>query len=195
MSPAAWLSNGNDLGVNMDKPELQAGDVFCVDSAGPLSSVIKAIERFNSKDNAADYGHAGIIIDPHGGTFEALATLRYGDISRYAGRRVLIARPMRSTSQGYITLSKKQAQINQIIRDHRGQIYPAWRLLFHLVPPLAKYLSFGSYLVCSELVAKYLNLIDARTGPCSGINPDDLADKWIDSSRFKIIFSGTWSAI
>lgn len=113
-------------------------------------------------------------------------------LATYAGQRIIIARPLVPDSVEYGTglLCKYRALAE--VSNHLGQWYPAWRLLLHLAPPLAKYLSNGRNLVCSELVAKYLTLIGTRSGPYTGINPDTLADMWIAWRNFEVVYEGVW---
>jgi hypothetical protein len=173
--------------------ELRAGDLFCVRSVGLLSYAILAVERFNSKDDRAEFGHSGVIIDAYGSTFEALTTLRYGSLDRYRGKKMLIARPVKKLSQAPVQRFDRQAAINRVIREHRGQIYPFWRIPLHLVPPTAKYLSVsGRWLVCSEVVAKVESFIGVMSGPYTGRNPDDLADRWRVSWTHQVLFDGVW---
>ncbi len=177
----------------MEKPRLQAGDVFCVTTAGPLSIVIRAIERFCSEDDKAEFGHTGIITGEHGATFEALTRARHSNIDRYKGKPVLVARPMRSIDRAVIMRAKKIKAIEQLANEYEGKWYPIWRLILHMVPPLAKYISYGGkFLVCSELTAKYENLIGTRQGPYTGVNPDDLGDGWRSDKNYIIIHDDTW---
>ncbi len=173
--------------------DLRAGDLFCVRSAGLLSYAIMAVERFNSKDDKAEFGHSGIIVDAQGSTFEALTTLRYGSIDRYRGQHLLIARPVLKISRSPVQLFDRHAAINRVIREHQGQIYPFWRIALHLVPPVAKYLSVdGRWLVCSEITAKAEVYMGVLSGPYAGRNPDDLADRWRVSWTHQVLFDGRW---
>lgn len=177
----------------MEKPRLQAGDVFCVTIAGPLSIVIRAIEKFWAEDDKAEFGHAGIITGEHGATFEALSRCRHSNLDRYKGKHVLVARPIRSTDGGVIMRADKIKAIKHLASEHEGQWYPFWRLILHMLPPLPKYKSFsGRFLVCSEIVAKYEYLIATRQGPFTGINPDDLGDRWRSDKNYIILHDDTW---
>lgn len=177
----------------MDKPRLQAGDVFCVSTAGPLSYLIRAIERFWAEDDKAEFGHAGIITGEQGATFEALVKAKHSNLDRYKGKHVLVARPVKAIDSGVLMRAQKIKAINRLIQDHEGQWYPFWRLTLHMIPPLAKYISYGGrFLVCSEIAAKYENFIGTRNGPYTGINPDDLADGWRSNKNYLIIHDDTW---
>ena len=174
---------------------LQRGDVFvCEGNMGVVSAAIRGAQKFLSRDNRADYGHAGIITNAVGATLEALWTVRRGHLDAYAGQRILIARPARSLYRPRvdITLRIRDQAIVQIEQQHLGRVYPLWRLPLHLVTWLAKYASTGRWLVCSELVAKYLTLIAARDTVYAGIAPDTLADEWVCSRNFDVLFEGQW---
>jgi len=174
--------------------KLEPGDVFCVAGTMSISRLIRWAEVFVSQDNAAHYGHAGIITSRYGTTLEALWTVKYAHLDAYSGQRIIIARPLVTDTlpNGLVRFRKERSLID--VGCHVGQWYPVWRLALHLVPPLAKYLSNGRNLVCSELVAKYLTLIGARTGPYAGINPDNLADMFVAWRNFDVIFEGIWGA-
>lgn len=173
--------------------EVRAGDLFCVRSAGPLSYAIMAVERFNSKDDRAEFGHSGVITDALGSTFEALTTLRYGSLDRYSGKPMLIARPVLKLTRAPVQRFDRQAAINRVISEHQGQVYPFWRILLHLVPPASKYLSVaGKWLVCSEVVAKVESRMGVLSGPYAGRNPDDLADRWRIAWTHQVLYDGVW---
>lgn len=174
---------------------LQRGDVFvCEGNMGVVSAAIRGAQKILSRDNRADYGHAGIVTSATGTTLEALWTVRSGHLDHYAGQRILIARPARSLyrPQVDITLRTRDLAIDQIERQYLGRVYPLWRLPLHLVPWAAKYASTGRWLVCSELVAKYLVLIAARDTVYAGISPDTLADEWVCFRNFDVLYEGDW---
>lgn len=173
--------------------QLRAGDLFCVRSAGLLSYAIIAVERWNSKDDKAEFGHSGIIVDVQGNTFEALTTLRYGSLESYRGKHMLIARPVKKLCESPVQYIDRHKAINRVIREHQGQFYPFWRIALHLVPPAAKYLSVeGRWLVCSEITAKAEVYMGVLSGPYAGRNPDDLADRWRVSWTHQVVFDGVW---
>lgn len=167
---------------------LEAGDVFVVATTGPLGRLIRPVQRFWSSDNEAIYNHGGVITTADGTTIEALWRVEAHNLfSRYAGCRVLIARPDAAAEY-------KAAAIRRLCNLHLDQRYPFWRLALHLVPPLAKYVSAGGrYLVCSELQAKYLHWIGVRHRQYPGTTPDMLADEFRQWRKYTIIFEGELS--
>lgn len=179
-----------------DQPiTLQRGDVFvCAGSMGGVSAAIRWAQKLLSRDNRADYGHAGIITSARGETLEALWTVRHGHLDHYLGQRLMIARPTTSLyrPQVPISLRTRDLALEQIERQYLGRIYPVWRLPLHLVPWVAKYATVGRWLVCSELTAKYLTLIAARDLVYTGIAPDTLADEWVCWRNFEVLYEGEW---
>lgn len=176
---------------------LQAGDVFCVEgSMSVVSSFIRLAEQFWSTDNKADYGHAGIILNDQGKTFEVLWTAKKSDLSKYLGQKIIIARPtvLYGTE---IAISSRVVEMTlaNIIQATQGLPYPVHRLFLHLVPPLAKYVSLGKLKVCSELVAEYLKQVGARPFIASGINPDTLADMFIEWKNFDVLYEGVFKGV
>lgn len=171
---------------------LLPGDVFCVHgNMGVVSWGIRSVERFHSRDNEATYGHSGIILDRNGNTFEQLWTATTKNISQYIGSKLIVARPTNSLNENEIDESKKLLCMRVLQDKHKGQFYPVHRLALHLIPPAAKYVSCGSRVVCSELVAKYLYNINARHAVYTGVSPDTLADEWHHWSNYDIIFEDT----
>lgn len=147
-----------------------------------LGRAIRKVQNLWAKDNKSTYSHAGIIINPDGTTYESLWHVKSQNLfEAYKGAKVLIARhdsmDMARFLKGY-----------KLVRDeHDGDFYPFYRLIFHLVPPLAK-LSIGR-VVCSELVAKFLYSL--KLFPYyNGCNPDNLHDhiKW--ARGWSIVFEG-----
>jgi len=178
----------------MTAPQLHPGDVFCVHGNMPVvSALIRGAEQFWSIDNEACYGHAGIVTSASGATLEALWRVRPATLEAYMGQNIIVARPLTTGTDPAcpITPMAKDLAIASV-SSHLGRMYPGWRLALHLIPPLAKYLSTGRYLVCSELTAKYLQLIGSRIGPFAGVNPDTLADEWRRWKNFEVIFEGVW---
>lgn len=179
------------------RAQVQRGDMFLVRSAGIISRMIIAVEWFHSKDSRAHFGHSGIITSEKGDTLEALWTFRAGNLSRYRGQQMLIVRPIRSLNKGRIEPELVDRALKEM-RTSLGRIYPVWRIPLHLVPALAKFASWKRYhLVCSEQVARYEHLIGFRDGPCTGINPDDLEDRWrllcLGGVMCQVVFDGKWS--
>lgn len=168
----------------MTLPQLQPGDIFCTRNPMALGRAINFMQRFWAKDNASTYSHAGIIIDRQGTTFEALWTVTSRNIFEDIARdQILIGRHL--DMKPYFFSSAMSA-----MQHYQGRWYPFHRLFLHLLPPLAKYVSAGSrYLVCSELVGKFLSLaglIDFYKGK----NPDDIADMIRLWRAWEIVYEG-----
>lgn len=163
--------------------QLKPGDVVGTENPMWLGKAINAIQWLWSGDGESKYSHSLIIKDDENNTFEALWTVRSQNFFKaYKGKRVIIARP----KVGSAIIDE---QLWVIIKKHKGQFYPAWRIIMHIIPPLAKIAIFDR-LVCSELVAKFLCLIGARHEQYKGTNPDRLADEWRRWKTFDIIFEG-----
>lgn len=145
---------------------------------------INAVQKWNSRDNQSRYTHAGIVINNAGDIIESLWRVKVGNLyERYAGTQVIIAR--------YVELDEKAwEKAFLMLLDHVNDKYPWWRLPLHVVPPLAKYLSFTGMPVCSELVAKVEYYIGARHRWWSGTCPDTLVDEWRRWRGFEIVYEG-----
>ena len=178
---------------------LQLGDFFATRNPQMLGRGINAVQTWWSKDGKSEYSHAGIIIDKYGTTFEALWTLKRQDLFKaYAGEKVCIARWIGMTEE----IARDALEV--LIGEHEGKLYPAWRLILQMIPPVAKYTSWGGrFVVCSELVAKFLYLIYREGGykdkhgykwprhsHYCGSNPDMLADEWHRWMDYIVVFEG-----
>lgn len=154
--------------------ELKPGDIFCTRNPMWLGRAINGVQRFWSSDGESKYSHAGIILNSDGLTLEALWTIREQNLfSAYAGCQVLIGRHVNMNPEAF-----REGMI--AVNKYRGRWYPFHRLVFHLFPPAAKYISTGRYVVCSELAAKFLVAAKCMR-QWRGKNPDHLADmirKW-----------------
>jgi hypothetical protein len=161
---------------------LHPGDIFCTFSSGKLSSVINAVQKFHATDNEASYSHAGIITDSNGGTFESLWTIRRSSLDKYIDKPILIGR--------HKSMNKQLAETAlRLMSDYEGQKYPVHRLFYYLCPPIAKYLSTGQYLVCSELVSTFLFICRAQTY-WKGVTPDHIADMIQNYESYDVVYSG-----
>lgn len=165
--------------------QLEPGDIFCTRNPMWLGRAINAVQRFHSVDNQSEYSHAGIVIDPDGGSFESLWTIRRSHIDIYEGKKVLVGR------HEDMTRAMATNGLEALYQEHLGQIYPAHRLIFHLIPPLAKYISSGHFPVCSELAAKFLCKC-GLLGYWKGVNPDHIADMIHNFRYFEVVYEGIW---
>jgi hypothetical protein len=171
----------------MSKLRLLKGDLFGTENPAALGIAINAAQKFHSRDNESIYTHSGIIVNSDGDTVESLWTVKMQNVfEAYAGKKIVIARYMPLTEQAW-------EQTWWMLENHLGQKYPWWRLPLHLIPPLAKYLSFTGMPVCSELVAKAEYYMRARHRWWTGANPDTLSDEWHTWKNFEIIFEGKLS--
>lgn len=163
---------------------LQPGDIFCTRNPMWLGRAISTVEKWQSKDNNAEYSHAGIITNPTGATVEALWTIKKSTLSPYAKDKILLGRWDGMDQPSFL---KGMLGINK----HMGDAYPFWRLIFHLIPGAAKHISTGNFAVCSELTCKFLLSAGcAEIGDWKGWNPDDVADMIKKWKAFSIIYEG-----
>jgi hypothetical protein len=179
-----------------DVLNIRRGDVFVVRSSGVIPWSIRLAELIWSSDHEAKYNHCGIVLSPAMDTLEVLWTVKHASLWRYAGKDIAVYRPMRTLQDGFcdsmpITPADKDYAIKLIEKHHKGSWYPVHRLILHLFRPLAK-ISTGDFLVCSELVAKYLWHVDARGRQFAGANPDMLADEWRYWRNYQLIYQGKW---
>lgn len=162
--------------------KLQPGDVFLTSNPMALSRAINWAQRIWNKDSKSKYSHAGILTDANGATFEAIWTVKSQNLfDAYEGDQVLIARHESMAHERFLE------GFNPLYKEQNGKIYPFYRLIFHIIPPLAK-LSIGK-LVCSELVAKFLKNVGLMDY-YNGCNPDNLHDVVRWHKGWKIIFEG-----
>lgn len=168
----------------MKKLPFCKGDLFGTENPAALGIGINIVQKFHSRDNESTYTHSGIIINSEGDTVESLWTVKIQNLyEAYAGKKLVVARYMPLTE-----LAWERTWL--MLESHLHKTYPWWRLPLHLIPPVAKYLSFTGMPVCSELVAKAEYYMGARHKWWTGTNPDTLSDEWHRWKGFEIIFEG-----
>ena len=167
----------------MERPQLMPGDVFLTSNPMALQKGINFVQKIWSKDNKSKYGHAGIIVNSEGSTFEALWHVESKNVwEEYGSQRLMIARHNCMNAKTFMK------GFRPVYAAHVGDFYPIYRLVFHALPPLAK-LSVGN-VVCSELAAKFLWNVEMFPY-FNGCNPDNLYDHicWgVKEGQWSIIF-------
>ena len=167
------------------KVDLQPGDFFVVRSKSRLA---RLISWFEQSDPGADfrYTHAGIITSESGDLFEAVLTVRHGNLDRdYKDCPILIGR------YNGMTPEKFRRAYAKVLR-HDGQWYPWWRLPLQALH-LDRYLP-SDHLMCSELATEQA---DYATGMPEfknfyGWTPAILATAFEHWREFKIVYKGVW---
>ena len=170
--------------------KLQPGDVFGTRNPMALGRAINGIQYIWSSDGNSIYSHSGIIESKVGETYEALWSIKEGHLNKYCDKRVIIAR--------YTDLKQRafKRAMTRLKRRHDDQWYPWWRIPLHIVPPLAKFISYkGKRVVCSELVAELEFLLGLRHAQFVGTNPDKLADEWKRWKGWEIVGEGILTCI
>lgn len=163
---------------------LNPGDIFCTRNPMWLGRAICGMEKFWASDNKAEYSHSGIIIGHPAITFEALWTAKSQDLFKsYKGEKVLIGRHSNMTLERFTSGWNK-------VRPFKGSWYPWWRLFFHIIPPISKYVSDGSKAVCSELAGIFIDGsgIYPEGYFWKGKNPDHIADMIHKWQGWQVIF-------
>jgi hypothetical protein len=162
---------------------IRQGDIFCVNSGLWISTAITKVTGVWSTDGEAKYSHAGIITDPFGGTFESLRHIEENSLFGYVGKPVIIGRHDKMATDLY------RKAFDPLKSEQNGRVYPLWRIALFLIPPLARKIGTGDFLVCSELVAKFLKNAGILTN-FTGWTPDCLADMIRDWKHWKIVYEG-----
>ena len=171
----------------MEIPVLKPGDFFAVEGSGFISWAINFFQRIWSRDNESKYTHVGLILDADGTTMEAIlsGTLDSQNFfDAYKGCEVLIAQYDKLTPEAH------EAALEALREEFGGEDYPFYRLLLHILPPLAKIHILGRG-VCSEVVNYYRWKIGSRHRHWAGSNPDTCADEWIRWKDHTVVFEGT----
>jgi len=169
----------------MDIIKLKRGDIFTTKNPMMLGKIINFFQKIQALDNQSEYSHAGFIINGWGDTFESLWKIRKSHLSTYIGQKVLIGRLVGVTTEAI------DESIREVMKEHEGIRYPWWRLPMYLFRPLAKYISLGMFLVCSELMFKHVKLSGVgHIGRWQGRNPDNAADFIKHADACEVIFEG-----
>jgi len=170
--------------MNISDVQLKQGDIFVTRNPMALGRAINFVQKIWSFDNESTYSHAGIIISPYGDTLESLSTIKSQKIAQsYAGKNILIGRHIDMTYKNFLTGFRS-------VRKLRGSWYPFHRLPLFIIPPLAKYVHTGRFLVCSELVDKFLWNAGVAQAFYKGRNPDHIADMIKRWKGWATVFEG-----
>lgn len=159
---------------------IEPGDIFFTTSPSALSKLINWGQELKSPDRDSPYSHCGVST---GGlnTYESLTTIRYDNLLKYVSEPFLIARPKLMDDNRYV---KGMCEVS----DMNGAIYPFHRL-FLILAGLGR-VSVRNWLVCSELVAKFLQGAGLRTDDYCGVTPDELHDEVDHTDAYDIVFEG-----
>jgi len=180
--------------------DLKPGDIFVSENPSAiLRFCIGHAQKILSMDGKSKYGHAGIIVDSDGKTFESgikiegTVGLRIGYqnlFDNYQDTEVMILRHEKMTEKIF-----RNAFI-PLAMEYNMKIYPIWRLPLMLTPFLARKLNFSNLGVCSEICAKLL--YNAGLLPqYRSVYPDYLADLGHETygmKRFNIVYEGVIDA-
>ena len=160
---------------------LLPGDIFLTNQGGFMSKAIVKVNQFWSLDGEAKYSHSGIIIGYGGETFESRWKIGRYNMSDFDGIPTLVAR------NRLMTADRFERGAEQVM-CYEGGTYPWWRIPLHLIPPIARHNSTGRYLVCSEIVSKFLFYADLLGGDqYKGWTPDNLNDMVVHWKAWEII--------
>lgn len=166
--------------------QLKPGDVFASKNPQGLGRAILIAQSYKSADEAAEYGHTGIITSSYGNTVEAVWSIKEQNLfDAYKGMKVLVAR-----WQGMDDVAYKCGY--NAIKKNIGRVYPWYRLVWHLLG-LARWFHVFKTPVCSELTAMFLIGAGAVTLEGTepwGATPDSLVDEWRISKYFDILWEG-----
>lgn len=166
---------------------LKAGDQFLtVPDLGFLNSLVTLVEKTQALDNKAIFGHAGIILNSDGDTYEALWNVSKRNIADYNGKHVLIARYVAMDTDRFISGW-------DAVKQYAGQSYPISRLALHALG-MSKIIHWHK-LVCSEIVAKFNHHAMREDGYFDfehyfGYTPDNLHDIYRNWKCFEIVYDG-----
>lgn len=162
--------------------DAKTGDVFLVYSPGFIAKTINAIQAFWAKDLKSKFSHAGLIWDDFGGTLESSWTVEVSSLwPARANNRILVVRP---DAPDYL----KEEALLSIYNSHHGDRYPIMRLPIYALG-MARHIHW-KFMVCSELVAKYLFYLNLRDYHWFGTNVDDLEEELRHWRGYSIVFDG-----
>ena len=175
---------------------LRPGDIFVSENPSAfLKFFIMHAQKAMAMDSHAKYGHAGIIVDSEGKTFESGIRVQgmngirigYGNLFEdYIGTEVMILRHEKMTEKVF-----RDAFIPLAV-EYNKKIYPIWRLPLMLSPMLARKLHLTNSGVCSEIAAKLL--YNAELLPeWKSVYPDYLADlghEIYGMKKFHVVWEG-----
>jgi hypothetical protein len=158
---------------------VRPGDIFVTWAPHILNRAIAVIQQFRSPDGRGKFGHAGFFVNSEGISFEALWKVKEHDFFvKHHGHFVIIAR------HKYITRRNFFNSYEKIKSKHNGNIYPVYRLLFHIFQASSKLLPKKNG-VCSEITGELLHDLEIWNW-YKGATPDNVHDWMCNQWDFNI---------
>lgn len=183
----------DDLGMLLDarrgwemqaQARLRPGDIMLFAGRSFRSQIINFFQSLFARDWKSKYNHAALVASEDGDIFHATRwRIKYTSLRhRYRRSRVIIFRWRGMTH-------KRFRQGFAEIAAMEGRPFAFWRQLLHAVR--LGWLFYGKYMVCSELVARFLQAAGARQDHWAGVNVRDLYDELVDHpEQYDVIYQG-----
>lgn len=198
--------------TNLNRLNLKPGDILLTSGVGGtstnwrdnlLSNLIIKHQKMILQGFIPQHSHTELITDTTGGTFAARWRTRHRPLGLldYIGCKITIGRSPYINEDLYYEIWAK-SDLNKL----DGKIYPVHRLLLQGVGvyifPWVTDLGAGSFAICSEVVAKFLNtghkvlkalgmdVFKSYEGQWRGVVPGQLERDVKYGDDFEVVFSG-----
>jgi hypothetical protein len=164
--------------------KLQPGDIILFAGRSFRARLVNFFQALFARDRTSAYNHAALVTSEDGDILHVTRWfIKYTSLKhRYRRSRVMIVR-WRGMSRD------RFRQAFAEIAPMQGRAFAFWRQ--PLLAVRLGWISFGEYMVCSELVARFLQAAGARSGPWAGLNVRDLYDEFVDHpEHYDVLYRG-----
>lgn len=169
----------------MQPPDaLKPGDIILFAGRSFRAKVINFFQSLFAKSGRSIYNHAALVTSAEGDILHATRwRIKHTSLrKRYRRSQVMILRWRHLTLD---RLRRGMAEVGPML----GRPFAFWRQLLHAVR--LGWLFYGKYVVCSELVAKFLSAAGARARHWAGTNVNDLYEEFTGNpSHYQVVYQG-----
>jgi hypothetical protein len=172
------------VGEGQNQSTLRQGDIILFAGQSFRARLVNFFQSFFAKSGVSIYNHAALVTSGDGDILHATRwRIKYTSLKRrYRRSQVLVVRWRHLTLERF---RLGMAQVGPML----GRPFAFWRQVLHAIR--LGWLFSGEYVVCSELVAKFLSAAGARPGHWAGVNVNDLYEEFMDNpSHYQVVFRG-----
>jgi hypothetical protein len=163
---------------------LRPGDIVLFAGRSFRARLVNFFQSLFAKSGASLYNHAAVVTSGHGAILHATRwRIKYTSLKRcYRRSQVLVVRWRHMTQERF---RLGMTQVGPML----GRPFAFWRQVLHALR--LGWLSWGEYVVCSELVAKFLAAVGAWPRHWAGVNVNDLYEEFMENpSQYWVVFRG-----
>lgn len=163
---------------------LRPGDIILFAGRSFRAKLVNFFQSLYAKRGVSSYNHAAVVASGDGDILHATRwRIKHTSLKRrYRNSQVMVVRWRGMTPERFHSgLTEVKAML--------GRPFAFWRQLLHAIRLGG--LFYSKYVVCSELVAKFLIAAGAWPRHWAGVNVNDLYEEFMENStQYQVVFQG-----